>query len=81
MSPHYYNGDELAMNFEERSVCFAKYLLRHLGSQVRTFREFLKGEEVRRISLLRTSVAKVATLVLSAVFFGGSPYIPSGLTL
>jgi len=41
MIPQYYNAEEFAMNFEERSVCFAKFLLRYLGSQVRNFQEFV----------------------------------------
>jgi len=41
MIPHYYNAEEFAMNFEERSVSFAKFLSRHLGSQVRNFQEFV----------------------------------------
>jgi hypothetical protein len=60
MSPHYYNGDEFAMNFEGRIVSFAKFLLRVLASQVRNVREFVKAkftewrlDELRRTDLLR----------------------------
>jgi hypothetical protein len=45
MTPHYYNGDEFATNFEGRSVSFAIFLSRFLGSQARTFREFVKAKQ------------------------------------
>jgi hypothetical protein len=45
MTPHYYNGDEFATDFEGRSVSFAIFLLRLLASQARTFREFVKEKQ------------------------------------
>jgi hypothetical protein len=42
MDPHYYNGNEFAMNFEERNVSFANFLSRLLASQARNFPELDK---------------------------------------
>ena len=45
MTPHYYNCDEFATNFEGRSVSFAIFLLRLLASQARNVREFVKANK------------------------------------
>jgi hypothetical protein len=45
MTPHYYNGEEFATNFEGRNVSFAIFLLRFLASQARIVRESVKAKQ------------------------------------
>jgi hypothetical protein len=40
MDLHYYNGNEFAMNFEERNVSFAHFLSGLLAARLEFFLEF-----------------------------------------